>query len=126
MTEPDRNPFQLPPEPRTGRDLIWWTLFEFPRLVDWSQRLTRKRTLVLYLRAAPWILLLAIGLYLLSLAVVVVWELPLQFPDQFKPAVVQLFTDNPGFGERLTGLLSVTIGTFATALAVGLVLVVCQ
>ena len=120
MSEPKRNPFALPPEPKTGRDLIWWTLFEYPRLEEWSGRLTRKRILVLYLRALPWILLLATGVYLLSLTVVVAWELPLDFPAQFKLAVVQLFTESPGFGERLVGLLSITGGGFATTLAMGL------
>jgi len=120
MGEPRQNPFQLPPQPRTGRDLIRWILFEYPRLEDWSQHLTRRRGLALYLRAVPWILLLATGVYLLSLAVVVALELPLYFPAQFKPAVVQIFTDYPGFGERLIGLLSVTGGRFATWLAGGL------
>jgi len=120
MGEPRQNPFQLPPQTRTGRDLIRWILFEYPRLEDWSQHLTRRRGLALYLRAVPWILLLATGVYLLSLAVVVALELPLYFPAQFKPAVVQIFTDHPGFGERLIGLLSVTGGRFATWLAWGL------
>jgi len=120
MSEPNRNPFTLPPEPRTGRDLVWWTLFEWPRLDDWSRRFTRKRTLVFYLRAVPWILLLATGLYLLSLTLVVAWELPRHFPDQFMPSVVQIFADNPGFGERRLGLLSITSGTFVRGLAVGL------
>jgi|GEM_PF-1548753 len=67
-----------------------------------------------------WILLLAIGVYGSSLVVVISWELPLQFPAQFEPTVVQIFADSPGFGERLLGLLSVTGGRFATNLAVGL------
>jgi len=68
----------------------------------------------------PWILLLAIGVYGSSLVVVIVWELPLQLPAQFEPTVVQIFADNPGFGERLLGLLSVTGRRFATNLVFGL------
>ncbi|WP_133512143.1 AAA family ATPase [Candidatus Thiosymbion oneisti] len=122
MGKPKQNPFQLPPEPRTGRALIRWTLFELPRLLDWSEGLTRGRILVLYLRAVPWILLLATGFYILSLMVLIIWELPLDFPAQFQPAVVQIFMDSPGFGERLIGLLSVTGWKFAAMLALGLAL----
>ncbi len=120
MAGPKQNPFQLPPEPKTDWDLIRWTLFEWPRLLDWSRHLSRKHILVLYLVAMAWILLLAIGVYGSSLAVVVALELPLDFPAQFKPTVVQICADNPGFGERLIGLLSVTGMEFETKLAFGL------
>jgi len=68
----------------------------------------------------PWPLLLATGVYLLSLAVDIAWELPLHSLAQFKPAVVQPFADSLEFGERLVGLLSITGGLFAATLTLGL------
>jgi len=64
--------------------VLWWALFEYPALYSWSKGLSRRRMLVLYLRASPWIGLTAAILLVLALLLIVPLELPLNHPDAFK------------------------------------------
>ncbi|WP_295451107.1 hypothetical protein [uncultured Thiodictyon sp.] len=119
-----RTPFRLPAEPKTGLDLLWWTYFEWPRLVAWSQRLPRRRVQALYLRALPWLASLAIVCYLLSSALIATTDLPLHFPDQFRSGVVAAFKDTTDWGGRFYWLVAdsalAVLRRLALGLAVGL------
>lgn len=119
--ETERDPFRLPAEPRTGRELVWWTLFELPRLGRWSRALSRKRTAILYLSAVPWILLLFASLNFLALTTVATLDLPVRFPAQFQESVVTVFSANPDFPASLAALFAVSVARLA--LGAGLVLV---
>ena len=111
-----RDSFRLPSEPRTGLDLVWWTLLEWRRLRAWSEALPRLRVAVLHLRALPWLVLMALAFYALSMVVITAFDLPSQLPDQFRDTVVRAFQASPHVGGRLAGLLAATGADFVIGL----------
>lgn len=120
MAGPERNPFALPAEPRTGRALIWWAFFEWPRLEAFSRRISRGQGLLLYLRATPWIILIVTTLWLLGLCVLVALELPLRFPDQFRAEWTAVFSQQQEVLGRMIGLIGLSWRRLAVGLAAGL------
>jgi hypothetical protein len=117
-----RNPFRLPAEPKSGLDLLRWTLFEYPRLQAWCRKLTRRQGLVLYLRVVPWIVVLSFVVYPFGLILIEVLELPLSFPDSFEDSWVSAFTQQHDFLPRFIQLLEKTIrdSDFVVLWAMGL------
>ncbi|TVQ95170.1 MAG: ATP-binding protein [Chromatiaceae bacterium] len=122
MTGPERNPFALPAEPRTGRALIWWAFFEWPGLEAFSRRIGRGRGLLLYLRAMPWIMLLATIPWLLGLWFRVGLELPLRFPDQFRAEWTAVFWQHQDVLGRMIGLIALSWWGVALGMASALLL----
>jgi hypothetical protein len=100
MARPGRNPFELLDEPRTGRELIWWALFEHRRLEAFGDRIGRWRGLVAYLSAAPLILLIGVLLWLIGLAITVGLELPMMIEGKFFDDWVDVFTRHQYFVAR--------------------------
>jgi hypothetical protein len=114
------DPFALPPEPRGGLDLLRWTFLELPRLENFSRTLSRGQTGLLYVRAAPWIALIATAIYLATILLTAWLDLPLRFPDAFTDSAVTAFSESRGLWAQVIALSSVTGQEFLFLLAFGL------
>jgi hypothetical protein len=126
MPQESRDPFRLPPPPRTGLETLLWILLEPDAPQHWSYHQGRKEAAVLYLRALPWVSSIASLSWLMALAIVAGLELPLRFPEQFKVAWAELLQAEPNLIEPLFVIGLQTSGDWAlgvgVSMAVGLAL----
>jgi hypothetical protein len=83
MKPHDDSVFHKPNAPENTLQLLSWMIFEPTLLERYSEVLTRKESVLIYLRAVPWFVLVSGFVYLLACLTIVVSDAPLFFPKEF-------------------------------------------
>ncbi|MGE0086098.1 MAG: hypothetical protein AB7S75_16955 [Desulfococcaceae bacterium] len=70
-------------------ELVRWLIFEPNLLEKFSRTLSRKASVIWFLKTFPWIILLTVTLYFFFSAIIVALDLPIRFPGEFKSGIVE-------------------------------------
>jgi AAA+ ATPase superfamily predicted ATPase len=87
--------FTRPNQPKNSWQLLLWFIFEPKLLREYDEALNREQRKVILLKSYPLVILICTLVYLLSSAVIVILELPLLFPAQFKSELITAFSGQP-------------------------------
>lgn len=83
-----QNPFKPRETPRNSLELLRWLLFEPIILERYEETISKKKRLVWIVKSCPWIILMAVVMYLFTAAAVVLLDLPSHFPSQFQKDII--------------------------------------
>ena len=82
MTKP--SPFKKNVMPKNSLELLRWVIFEPVIFESFSNELTKKETVIWFLKAYAWVILFSLILYIVGVSIVVIADLPTHFPTQYK------------------------------------------
>jgi uncharacterized protein len=88
------NPFQLPDTPKNSFMLLKWLIFEPIQFEEFQETLSKKERILWILKVYTLIILLTLACYFFFEAIIVYFDLPLLFPEEFKPELVQNWSKN--------------------------------
>ena len=115
------NPFYRPETPKNSLELIRWAIFEPNRLEKFSSTLSRKASVIWFLKTCPWIIILTITLYFFFSAIIVALDLPVCVPGEFKSDITEKWI----IGNFLSNfLLLINLTYYSMAFYLGLCLII--
>lgn len=120
MTKP--SPFKKNVMPKNSLELLRWVIFEPVIFESFSNELTKRKTVIWFLKAYAWVILFSLILYIVGVSIVVIADLPSHFPTQYKDAFITQWQNNSDFASKWYFVVSSDYFRYLRGLALGLTL----
>jgi len=114
------NPFYSPEHPKNSWELLKWLIFEPNRLEQLDKTLSKKEKLLWFLKAYSWIVLISLLFHLIASGVIVGFNLPSTYPEEFKPDIVKQWKASNNIISNYKIYLEDTYSDMAFGLGFGL------
>ncbi len=79
----EQNPFYRPEKPKNSWELLKWVIFEPILFKEYEKELSKKEMSVTLLKAYSLIILILLLYYLMTLAIIIVFDLPSKYPEEY-------------------------------------------
>ncbi|MDD5632329.1 MAG: hypothetical protein PHI13_09940, partial [Methylococcales bacterium] len=116
----DDSVFSKPEAPENSWQLLYWIVFEPVLLERYSEKLNKKQTLSVFLKAYCCVVLIALAIYLVGCFVIAAADTPTLFSTHYETEFVDNYRMLTGFEQKFFFIVQKSIVELAVGLAGGL------